>query len=583
MVQLGGVHSGLGGGAGHEPLGLLYLATCARDRGYAVRVCSLTSSPLAALRRKLRGTRPRVVGFYCDHDNVTTACRLSHLLRDEWPDLRILVGGPQASTAPEEVMRDGDFDALVCGEGEHAFVEILDCLLRARGRLEEIAGLVLRRGGSLVHTEPRTVNDRLDELPIPDRALSDDRVEPRGDERIITGRGCPFRCAFCVEGSAASGTYRYRSAENVLEEVDELLATRELRYLLLMDDTFVAKPSRALRIAEGLRRRREAGADFVWYCEARVDILSKHPELLASFREAGLARLQIGIESGAQRVLDAYRKGITVEQIRNVVGLAVDAGIPSIVGNFIIGGAHEDADTLECSLDFAQELIERAPGRLDLTTTYLTPYPGTAIRLDPAAYGVRILDPDCLTGEDDRYPFVETEALDRWQILDAHERFHAVRKGTQMRELQEGRVDDALIAEHFRLFEHHGLLTQWIQMYLPIEHLARFYSLLSGDDCRRGRDVPPAEAAAWYPVRTDRLAASRRGTLVLRPLGAPLQLDALGTAIYELCSGRATLGHICELIGRRFFAAEPRHHVRALVAAFLARLEARRLLVWSRV
>jgi radical SAM superfamily enzyme YgiQ (UPF0313 family) len=561
----------------------MYLATCARDHGYAVRVCSLTSSPLAALRGKIRAVPPRVVGFYCDHDNVTSVCRVSRLLRREWPELVLLVGGPQASTAGEEVLRDGDFDALVCGEGEHAFVELLDCFLRGRGRLEEIEGLVLCRAGAPVHTSPRPVHRRLDDLPIPDRTLSDDRSVPQGDERIITGRGCPFRCAFCVEGSAGSSTYRYRSPENVLQEVDELVATRELRYLLFMDDTFVAKPSRALRIADGLRRRREAGADFVWYCEARVDILCKHPELLTSLRHSGLARLQIGIESGAQEVLDAYRKGITVEQIRRAVGLAVEAGIPSIVGNFIIGGAHEDADTLARSLDFAQELIELAPGRLDLTTTYLTPYPGTAIRLDPAAYGVRILDADCLTGEDDRYPFVETEALDRWQILDAHERFHAVRKGTQMRQLQKGRVDEILIEEHFRLFERHGLLSQWMQLYLPFDHLARFYSLLLGEDCRRGRDVPPEEVATWYPVRTDRLAASRRGALVLRPLGPPIQLDALGSAIYELCSGRATLHRICELVGGRFFAAEPRHHVQALILGFLARLEARRLLVWSRV
>ena len=573
---------GIGSGD-NEPLGLLYLATCAREHGYDVRVCSFGSSPWTGLWQKIQATKPQIVGFYCDHDNVTSVCRISILLKRAMPSLVLLVGGPQATSAAEGIMTAGCFDALVRGEGEHAFVELMDYFVRGTGVLGEILGVVYWIGKKLVSTPARPPNRQLDDLPFPDRFLSDDRLDSHGDERIISGRGCPFHCAFCAEGSAESSVYHYRSARSVLAEVDELLATRKLRYLLFMDDTFVAKVSRAREIARGLQCRREQGADFCWYCEARVDILCKHPDLLQTMRQAGLARVQIGIESGDQKILDAYGKGVTVDQIRRAVGLAVEAGVPSIVGNFIIGGAHETADSLARSLDFAQELIELAPGRIDLTTTYLTPYPGTAIRLQPREYGVRIDDAECLTGQDDRYPFVQTDELDKWHILDAHERFHAVRQGVMFRVLQERMVADSLAVEHFRLYERHGLLTQWMQLYLSIGHLSNFYGLLLGDDCCRQAQIAPDELPLWYPVRTHPLAASQRGGLVVRPFDQLLRFDALGTAIYELCSGRSPLGRICALIRQRFFPNEPEHHVLALLRAFMERLEEQRLLVWSRV
>lgn len=565
-----------------EPLGLLYLATYAREKGYRARVYAPSSSILDGIHGRIRETGARVVGFYCDHDNASSVCRVSKVLKEQAPDLILMGGGPQAGPEPDALMENGRFDVLVRGEGEGAFVELLQFYLGGAGTLSDVLGISYRDGERVVHNPDRPPNTQLDDLPYPDRTLSDENAVPRGVERIISGRGCPYSCAFCAEGTHQS-VYRYRSTGVVLDEVDYLIEQREFRYLLFMDDTFVAAPARAMEIAAGLKERRDRGADFRWFCEARVDILCRHPELLPAMKEAGLARVQIGIESGNQEVIDAYGKRITLEQIREGVQLIVDAGIPSIAGNFIIGGALESPDTVARTIDFAEELINLAPGRMDLTTTYLTPYPGTAIRHQPEAYGLRLIDPECLKGEDDRYCFVETSGLTKWDIIDAHERFLAVRDGTMRKALVENRIPEEVMLEHVVLFKKYDLITNWAQLYFSIEHIAGFVGLLWSGDCLRSREVPAQDLPDLYPVRTARIGASHEGKLVLETLGEPLKLDALGTAIYEYCSGRSSLRRIGAMIKEDFFPAEPEVHVYALVLSFLKQLEAKRLVVWSRI
>lgn len=583
LIQIGNIRTYSLGEHKPEPLGLLYLATCAKKRGYMVKVYSYASSAFRKIHDNVMTFRPKVVGFYCDHDNMTTVCRISKHLKEEMPQLVIVVGGPQATFAAIEVMNNGRFNALVRGEGEFAFIELLDLYVKNFGDIEQILGVTYWKGNELLHTPNRLPNSNLDNLPYPDRSLSETHLEPKGDERIVSGRGCPYRCAFCAEGSIQSTIYRYRSSASVLEEVDYLLEQRRLRYLLFVDDTFVANPSRAVEISRGLKERRANGADFLWFCEARVDILCKHPKLLMVMKDAGLARIQIGIESGNQSILDAYSKEISLEQIREAVGLAVEANIPSIVGNFIIGGAHETSDTIERTIDFAQELIGLAPGRIDLTTTFLTPYPGTAIQQHPRDYALRVIDPYCLTGEDDSYCFVETNGLNKWEILDARERFQAVRKGTMLRELKEDKVPDHVIQEHFRLFDRYKVLTQWMQMYLSIGHLFNYYGLLLGDDYARQEDIPSEDLPNWCPVRTHHIGASYRGSLVIKPFDKVFKLGSIGTAIYEHCSGRSSLASICHAIRNRFFSAQPYWYVYALVLAFLKQLEQKRLLVWAKL
>ena len=567
----------------YEQLGLLYLATYAKQQGYSVMVYDPHSLSFQRIYDKIQATCSQVVGFYCDHDNVSAVCQISKLLKDKNPQLILIAGGPQASAACCEVMSHGYFDALVRGEGEIAYVELLNLFLKNQGDLKNIQGITYWKEGELTHNQDHSLSHELDILPFPDRSLSENNAIPDGCESIISGRGCPYNCAFCAEGIGSSKTYRYRSPKSVLKEIDYLIKERELKYLLFMDDTFIASPSRAIEISRGIKEQQEEDADFRWFCEARADIICHNPELLKIMKNAGLARIQIGLESGNQYILDAYHKGVSLKQIRTAIQLAVEANIPSIVGNFIIGGAYETQSSIAKTIDFAQELIEMAPGRIDLSATYLTPYPATAISQRPQDYGVRIIDSECFTGACDRYCFVETEDLNKWEIIDAYERFVTSQKGNMLRAFKNNSISDEIIAVHFLLLERYNIMTQWVQIYLSIKYISNYFGLLLDENYSCQAEIPHEDLPNWFPVRTCPIGPSNRGKLVIELLDGMFEFDEIGTMIYEHCSGHSSLMHIVQTIKKRLFKTEIDDNVYTLVLAFLGQLEQKHLIIWARI
>jgi radical SAM superfamily enzyme YgiQ (UPF0313 family) len=537
--------------------------------------------PYAELLAIIREEQCAVVGFFCDHDNREAVCAVSRRLRADNPTLVMVAGGPEATCAPHEVMTRSSIDVVVRGEGEITFCEILHHFVRGAGELPSVLGITYRAGDQVVQTPDRPPIANLDLLPIPDRNLVQGR--PRGKmASICTGRGCPHRCAFCA-ATVLTSKYRYRSVESVLREVDHLLEDEKTSYISIVDDTFTADPERAVAISHGLQRRRESGRDFVWFCEARADILARHPHLLPTMREAGLVRIQIGIESGNQHVLDAYRKGITLEQIRRAIAAVVEADVPSAFGNFIIGGAHETHETVNTSIAFAQELMELAPGRLDLSTSLLAPYPGTEVSRSPHEFGLRILDPDCATGPTEQYCFVETEELTKWEILDARVRFEQTCAQTMRQLLKDRRVPESLMTQHVRLRERYGITTLWLTLCYEQTRMRAFFNLLLQDDYAHSSDIDDCDLDECHPLRTCLIGSSRNGSIILEFPDDVLEMDALGTAITELCAGKLRFTEIVDEIARRFFPEVPKAAVRALVLDFLQDLERKYLLVWCKL
>src|SRR5262249_9006349 len=146
-----------------------------------------------------------------------------------------------------------------------------------------------------------------------------------------------------------------------------------------VDDIFTQNPHRLRDLCALMRRHFRPHENLFWYCEARVDSLARQPDLLGIMRDAGLTRIQIGTESGSQMVIDAYKKAITLDQVRAAVELCNRERILSVFTNFIIGGALEDETTFEETRNLATDLLRLAPGRLECNTTFLSPYPGTDI------------------------------------------------------------------------------------------------------------------------------------------------------------------------------------------------------------
>lgn len=561
-----------------EQLGLLYIATYCNRNGYNVKVLDESAPTLDLILRTVREAGCEVVGFFCDHENIMTINKVAQRLRAQKPELLMVAGGPQASAWPwdERILNETEIDIVAKGEGEETFLELLNFRLRSTGRLEDIDGIAYQENGSIHHTRPREVERNLDKYPMPDRDLNFHGNPINGSENIITSRGCPFFCTFCYEGRRIK--VRRRSPENVLEEIEFLLKNRNMYYLAILDDVFTMSTKHVFQICDGIRSLQDKYHRFFWFCEGRADILCKHPKMLESMQKAGLIRLQIGVETGSQKVLDAYNKKLTIEEVRDCVGLCYEHDILSVVGNFIIGGALESLRTLEQSIDFACELMEIAPGCYDFNTTIYTPYPGTPMYSTPELFGMTILDPDCVTGPGDNYAFCATEEMSKWAILDARHVFmDAVeRKAASLLP----RVSDARRLRHFHVYYLIHMHTIWVQLLARDRNFFNYYGLQVSGDKISLNQIKPDELAQYKPVRTVNIGASHEETLVLQVNGKTLKFSKLGEKIFEYCYGKLTVDGIVGRIKDETGLSDS-ETVERYVRNTLAWLDSEKLVVFS--
>ncbi len=277
--------------------------------------------------------------------------------------------GYLATMFPHEILAASTLDAVVRGEPELAFAELLRAW-QAGTEPARAAGLVWRRGGEIVEGPPPERIADLDALPLPDHGAVDlhdyhETLLGRPIAAIFTARGCPFGCTFCVRTYGRQLVMR--SAESVLREATHLVRDLGVRNLRFMDDTFNVDPARTHAICNGLAEL----APLRWTALARLDRLDD--ETAHAMARSGCRRLFVGIESGSDRLLREYHKGETLAQMRDGIRMIRKAGIEAS-GFFIVGGPGETDDERAASVAFA------IASRLDhVIVTRLQYWPGTEI------------------------------------------------------------------------------------------------------------------------------------------------------------------------------------------------------------
>ncbi|HLD58100.1 MAG TPA: radical SAM protein, partial [archaeon] len=264
---------------------------------------------------------------------------------------KVVLGGPHVAIFPEESLKHAD--KVIVGEGEESIPLIFDSSEK-----------ILKSG----------LVKNLDSLEFPDWTgfPLEKYSSPTRKKKflsIMTSRGCPFACVYCYKGMFGR-TYRTMSPKNVLDEIGFLIEKYGIEELGIVDDNFTLNRKRVEEICSGIIER---GYKINWNCPngVRVDTLS--PELLQLMKKAGCYQLSFGIESGNQEVLDKVGKGIKLEQVKNAVKFAKQAGIETI-GFFMIALPFDNEKTMLETIDFAKSLD------LDLAQfTVTTPYPGTEL------------------------------------------------------------------------------------------------------------------------------------------------------------------------------------------------------------
>jgi anaerobic magnesium-protoporphyrin IX monomethyl ester cyclase len=563
-------------------LGLYYLAQHATDAGYQVQVDQLSANDFVGRRldRLLNEHTCHVLGLYVDQDNLWDLRRILPPLSSRRPQLDIVLGGPQMTSDPERTLER--IPCAICGcigEGEETFAELLSLPSLTPESLKKCRGLAIRTKEGIMRTPDRLPIEPIDRLSFPRRkelALGGAALSPT----ILSGRGCTGRCAFCYEGCIAKAGKRLRihSIDRFLEEFEYLVKEYDRQYICIVDDTFVADHRRAREICKQLIARYRGRVK--WFCEARVDTLASHPDLLPLMVEAGLIRLQVGGESGSQRILDIYRKGITLEQIRSVAESAKVHGLLSLFVNFILGGAFETQETYEQTRGFALELLRLAPGCVEVSHSFYTPYPGTPMYQDPAAFGLQVVDPEVVTGMGDYHVFCRTETLSKFDILALGYDFDKCVDETMKQLCQE--LPPTLIERHFRAYSDWHISTRWYDFLASQRALFGYFASISRAETTGFAEASDQLFSGYYPVRTlDLVSSIEDRYIVPAPWGRIRQLDGLDSILIELSSGKLSLDDILSTISDHMPGVEP-SAIRQAVLERYESLDKDFLLVWRR-
>jgi radical SAM superfamily enzyme YgiQ (UPF0313 family) len=364
---------------GSPLLGFEYVAAALVARGCEVRVIDAAARHFAHdadwIVREAEDFAPRVVGVGLFTRWVWHAYELVDRLRGgPW---LLVSGGAHSTVRPEETLHRG-FDVALTGEAEQSFARVLDWLGERDG-LGRIPGAVFRQpDGRIGYGPPATFVEQLDELAPPylAQSLFDPRwYDPAGGETapggILTSRGCPARCTFCAN-YVTGRSFRYRSAANVIAEINAWHDLCGINYFPCWDDALTANSARLIELCGAIER--DLRFPFSFGAITRANMVTR--DLLRAMRRAGLNNVNFGVESGDDGVLRAIRKGVRTDQVVRALEWAKDEGLITAC-NFMLGFPQETPVELERTLRF----MERIAPMVDAFSTMgvVVPFPGTPI------------------------------------------------------------------------------------------------------------------------------------------------------------------------------------------------------------
>ncbi|MHA1568579.1 MAG: B12-binding domain-containing radical SAM protein, partial [Alphaproteobacteria bacterium] len=363
------------------PLSLLAAVRLASP-AHEVRLIDLRAQPDWRVRlAELLAQKPLLAATTSVTGNqLNSALEVVRFCKQRAPATPLVWGGVHATLFPDQVLDEPAVDIVVRGEGERTMAELADALAAGRGP-EGIAGVSYRRDGEKAHEPER---DFVDLAAMPDVDLD---LPPGGDHFLVEGRpatyvetsrGCPMHCAYCYNAAFHHSRWRGEPAEGVLDRWRRLRRDRpHIAHLSIVDDNYFGKKNHALRIAEGLARE---GAPFTYQVQgAEVKVLAKmSDDELRLLKDSGCVRLDMGVESGSRRMLEAVEKCLDPDDVLAVNRRLARVGITGWY-NFLAGMPGETDRDISASLTLMLRLLDENPAALVSPFYLYAPYPGTAL------------------------------------------------------------------------------------------------------------------------------------------------------------------------------------------------------------
>lgn len=314
------------------PLGLLSLATVLKQGGHGVKITDLNAESYSNPKLNMTLEVTDAVGITATSLSYPAAKDLAETIRRWYPRKFLIIGGIHAALKAKEIMDDGIFDAVICGEGETSLplaIDLQEKRIYHQHNIVDIDSLPIIDYGFLNGFKPRIPHKRHQKfLPM------------------ITSRGCPFSCSFCSK-AVFGNKYRVRNIDLVMEEIDILRQDYGVNNIKFYDDVFTLDKERAVEIAQRINN------SVAWSCMTRVNLVDRFT--LNRMQRGGCYSIAFGLESGNAEVLKGINKNTTLEEGEQAVRYAKEAGM-KVIGYFMLGCPGETWQTIADTVDYAISL-----------------------------------------------------------------------------------------------------------------------------------------------------------------------------------------------------------------------------------
>ena len=384
------------------PLGLEYLKSNADDLA-RIEILDARNFNLnfGDIKRFIEDYKPDLVGISCNlTSGVSQVLDLAKFVKETTRNrCDVVLGGWHATLTVDEILSSEYVDAVVRGEGELTFRELIK-----RGTFTGVLGVSYKSEGKVIHNEDRPLVKDLDGLRFPDRKYrryKNYNMMGISYDSIETSRGCPYSCDFCCIHEFYRKRWRARSPISIVSELYEIRKMSGVRDILIVDDNFTVDMNRVKDLCKLLIKSR---LNFHFICQVRADNIVRNPEVVKLMAEAGFWLVFMGIESISDKGLKDINKKLNVETILKAIKILHENNIV-IIGNIILGA---DLDATEHEI--VENIIRAEQFDVDfLFYSILTPFPKTRTYYKCKEEGLLI------TGDWDRYnvgrPVIRTHAV----------------------------------------------------------------------------------------------------------------------------------------------------------------------------
>lgn len=356
------------------PLGVAYLSAALKKAGHQTCLHDGTFASIKKLPETIRQEQPGLIAFSIRSPEAPQA-RQAIADLTKHTDSPIIVGGVHPTVAPEEVLNWPGVAAVCVGEGERALVEFCDNW--GTDQLHTTSNFHFRQGEKLIKN-PCNLSPDLDTIPFPDRELFDiDKYLQARDGRldIISGRGCPFSCTYCINHvikgivSDKNAYVRVRRPENIIAEIQDVIRRHQIKSLEFVNDIFTLSEEWLAEFTALYSRK----IHLPFVCNARVELIT--PQIASLLKQAGCTEVQMGIESGSERIRrEVLGRNMSDEAIHNAFRIVRNEGMKSYAFN-MVGLPEETLADLRATIELNRQIMPDA-----MQVSIFQPYPGTRMR-----------------------------------------------------------------------------------------------------------------------------------------------------------------------------------------------------------